>query len=407
MVGGDWLGALLVAAGAVGGMLALSLIEALLFAVGDATVGFRSFLVFTTTATAAAVGGDIVVGDDGLGAIPLGVTSVGVLLLAFLFLHRLPRGNGNTLTEAGLQVVRVGVAFSALMLLVALLTRVGGDGEGVRAGIPSTIFGALLLSMTVAAIATAARRAHLLPARARRIRDAAVAPVVGALTVYAAGMVAVVIGLVVTLITEQDRLAQLGAAVLALPNIAISAVLIPLGVPLTLTGGYGVLEEGTGLDLLRGAEDDRSVSLFTLADESPWWWFAPLVAILVVLLVALAVMLRQQHVEAARREGFRFAGAFALVSFVCAVLARVAAGDDARLWHQPLLALVVTAAWGAAAALILPQVAGGLPTSLITGLRRLAGTASAPVVAPPSAPAPTPGADESNAGQEGESAGQS
>ena len=168
-----------------------------------------------------------------------------------------------------------------------------------------------------------------LPARLAAVRDQAVAPLLGALAVFAAGLLGVLAFLIYSLVQNDERVAQLGVLVLGAGNGALASVLWSAGVPLGTDAGVA----GVGLGEVTGGRRD-GVDLFTFTDESGWVWLAPVVLLLVLLAVATVLTVRQNSVEDARREGFRFAGALAAVAFVAALLLRIStefSGGVARL----------------------------------------------------------------------------
>ena len=74
-----------------------------------------------------------------------------------------------------------------------------------------------------------------LPARLAAVRAQAVAPLLGALTVFAAGLLGVLAFLIYSLVQNDERVAQLGVLVLGAGNGALASVLWSAGVPLGTT----------------------------------------------------------------------------------------------------------------------------------------------------------------------------
>lgn len=183
--------------------------------------------------------------------------------------------------------------------------------------------------------------------------------------------------------TGDEELAQLGVAVLAAGNGALAAVLLSAGVPLSLDGGATTSILG-GL----GASGRRSIDLVTVADAEPRFWFAPAVLLLVLVAVATALALRQDSLADARREGFRFAGALAVLAFAAALLLRVTATSEgsalgvsghgeASATFDPFVAALVLVAWGVVAGLLAPAMAMRVPDGLVATVRSRFGTAAA------------------------------
>ena len=144
---------------------------------------------------------------------------------------------------------------------------------------------------------------------------------------------------------------------------------------------------------MTGAGASEGVDLFTFTDENGWVWLAPVVLLLVLLAVATVLTVRQNSVEDARRESFRFAGALAAVAFVAALLLRVSTefsggvavfggSADASATINPVIAALALAVWGLVAGLLGPVLATRISSSLVTRLRGRFGVAAPRPVAP-------------------------
>jgi hypothetical protein len=382
-------------------MVGVSLLGLLLLTEADA--GFRAMLSLVAGTVCAAVGGDVYTdfGDGGDGAsfglLPLTVTFAGLGTLGWLFVRRLRVRDASSPLDVGLHAVRTALVFTAFFLVLSLLSRYNGDddpgalldGSGrVGVSVASTLLGALLFA--VATLGTAwwlHRRAGLHP-RLTWLRSVFLAPLLGALAVFAAGVLAVP---VYALTGEDDAVQRLGKTVLGAGNWAIGGVLLAAGVPLRAEGGAA--------DDVRGicAATGDSIDLLSCTDESAWFWLAPLLLLLVLLAVAVALVLRQNSIEDARREGFRFAGALALLAFLAAFLLRTAAdagiGEDGEstAMFNPVLAAFALAVWGAVAGLVAPVLAARASPGLVSGIRRRLGVAGGRPAAAPHGSAPAPG----------------
>src|SRR5438309_10442805 len=106
-----------------------------------------------------------------------------------------------------------------------------------------------------------------------------------------------------------------------------------------------------------------------------------------MLLVATALAVRQNTIEDARREGFRFAGALAFVAFVATLLLRIGfdgggnasqfngfqAAASGSLMFNPLMAAFVLAIWGVLTGLLAPVVAAKVSAGFVIDVRRRVG----------------------------------
>ena len=426
LLGGDWRGAVKAAGFSVLAMLALALVGVLLLAAGE--LGFREIVALTAGAVCTAVGGDVfmetsadifggdeffegggdeffgdgsgvVSGSGSLGLLPLTITLTGLTLLAWLFVRSLRARGVHHGRDVLLQAARTALVFTVLFLPLALLTRTRIDefdeefGSIGRVGVSvwSTLTGALLFAVATLGLVWLFSR-HTrggLPARLSAARAQVVAPLLGALAVFAAGLLGVLAFLVYSLVQYDERVAQLGALVLGAGNGALASVLWSAGVPLDTDAGVG----GVGLGDVTGGGAAEGVDLFTFTDESGWVWLAPVVLLLVLLAVATVLTVRQNSVEDARREGFRFAGALAAVAFVAALLLRIStefsggvavfgASADASATFNPVIAAVALAVWGVVAGLLGPVIATRISSSLVTRLRGRFGVAAPRPVAP-------------------------
>jgi hypothetical protein len=423
LLGGDWRGAVKAAGFSVLAMLALALVGVLLLAAGE--LGFREVVALTAGAVCTAVGGDVFVetsadlfggeeffdgggeeffgdgvisGSGSVGLLPLTLTLTGLTLLAWLFLRSLRARGVHSGRDVLLQGARTALVFTVLFLPLALLTRYRIDesdevlGTIGRVGVSvwSTLTGALLFAVATLGLVWLFSRQTRggLPHRVAAVRAQVVAPLSGALAVFAAGLLGVLAFLIYSLVQNDERAAQLGALVLGAGNGALASVLWSAGVPMNTGAGTGA----AGVGGISGRAVD-GVDLFTFTDESGWVWLAPAVLLLVLLAVATVLTVRQNSVEDARREGFRFAGALAAVGFVAALLLRVSTefsggvavfggSADASARFNPVIAAIALAVWGLVAGLLGPVLATRISSSLVTTLRGRFGVAAPRPVAP-------------------------
>ena len=398
---GDWGGAARAAVISVGAMLGVSLIGMLFLTEGG--IGFHETLSLILAGACLAVGGDAYAEGEAssfgasasfsVGLLPLTVTVAGLGLLAWLFARQVRKVGPTSRTEVLLHGVRTALIFTALFLPLSLLTRyqaAGGRSLGLSGrlgvGVVSTVIGALLFAVAVLGLTALLHRSTVLPGRVGAFRDKALAPLFGAVAVFSVGLLAVLGALIYGLITADNPLAQLGVAVLGAVNGALAGVLWSAGVPMNVDGTASATPLG---QFSPGGTD---VTLFTFTDASAWFWLAPVMVLAAALLVATALAVRQNTIEGARREGFRFAGALAVLGFVAALLLRIGfdggsgagqfgdlqAAASGSLMFNPLMAAFVLAIWGVLTGLLAPVVAAKVPSGFVMSVRRRFGTAGAP-----------------------------
>ncbi|MBM7806961.1 hypothetical protein JOD57_002798 [Geodermatophilus bullaregiensis] len=401
---GDWGGAARAGGLAVAAMGAVSLVGVLLATGGG--IGFRETIALVFGSVCLAVGGDAFTeagaesfaSSMSLSLLPLTVTSAGLGVLAWQSVLQLRRAASATPGDTLLQGVRTVLVFTTCFLPLALLTRyevesgsddlaglVGGLGVGV--GLLSTVIGAVLFAVATLGLTWSFSRSTVLTGRLGAVRDASRAPLVGALAVFAVGVLAVLCALGYGLVEVDEPMAQVGATVLAAVNGVLASVLLSAGVPLNVEGNAtaGPLGE-------LWSSGPQQVDLFTLTDASAWAWLAPVALLATTVLVAAALAVRQNTVEDARREGVRFAGALAATAFVAALLVRIAGesefpeyasfGGGVSVTFNPLMAAFVLGLWGVVTGLLAPVVAAKLPSGFVLGVRGRFGAAAQPVQSP-------------------------
>jgi hypothetical protein len=405
---GDWGGAAKNAGISVGVMLLVSLVGMLIATEGG--IGFRETVALVFAGVCLAVGGDAFVSADSdfggatihLGLLPLTITLAGLGVLGWLSARQLRARGGQSTSDVLLQGVRTVLVFTVVFLPLSLLTRFNGDEPNelglsgkLGIGVVSSVFGALLFAVAALGLAWFFSRATVLPGKLGAFRDRARAPLGGALAVFSAGLLGVLVALVYGLINGDEKAAQIGVAILGAGNGALASVLWSAGVPLSLNGNAGA----SAISEL-SPSGGENVDLFTFTDGSGWFWLAPVAMLVVTLLVATALAVRQHTVEDARREGFRFAGALAVVAFLATLLLRISTGASGgglgdfsdvgasasgSAMFNPFLAAVVLALWGVVLGLFAPVVAGKIGSGFVTAVRRRFGVASAPTPPPPPA----------------------
>jgi hypothetical protein len=346
----------------------------------------------------------------------------GLGLLAWLFLRSLRARGASGGREVLLQGARTALVFTVLFLPLALLTRdrideAGEFGVAGRVGVSvwSTLIGALLFAVAALGLVWVFSRQtrDRLPQRVAAVRARAVPPLLGALAVFGAGLLGVLAFLGYSLVQHDDRIAQLGVLVLGGGNGVLAAVLWSAGVPMGVDAGFA----GAGIGDVTGGGPADGVDLFTFTDASGWFWLAPVVLLVLLLAVATVLTVRQNSVDDARREGFRFAGALAVTAFLAALLLRISAevsggvaafgaSADASAAFDPLIAALALGVWGLVAGLLGPVLATRVPVRLVTRLRARFGVApqrtARPVPPQPYAPqqyAPQPHAPQPYAPQ--------
>lgn len=400
LLGGDWAGAAIASGICLGVMTVIALLSAVLLEVYE--TGARPMISFVLIAVAAALGGNIGVSADedegdfssSLGLLPLMLTFAGLTALALTFRARLRRKGLNAARDAWFQVLRTALVLAAMTLVVALVSRYKAKesdsfdfedleeafvfpGLTLFAGVLSSVFGALLFAVAALAITIWIAFPQVLPAPLQRLRSQTVPSLGASLGVAIVGLLAALGGLVYTLATEDDKAAQVGTALLLLPNFALGIVLLAMGVPLNVEADSD------------GDSEEETVNLFTFTDENALYWLAPVVLALTLVAAATVVVLRQHTVLDGRKEGFRFAGVLALCAFLGTLLVRIA-GDiggiafaedlngEATVAFNPVVAAFVAGLWGLAAGLLAPALAGLLPPGAVGSLRRRFGTAPVP-----------------------------
>ena len=249
--------------------------------------------------------------------------------------------------------------------------------------------GAFLFAVAALGLTWLFHPATVFPARVSAFRDKARAPLFG-LGVFSVGLLAVLAGLIYALVELDGALGQIGVAILAAGNGALSSVLWSAGVPMNAAGnatGDGVLGQFTPSGV-------QSIDLLTFTDISGWFWLAPVLLLVTMILVATALAVRHDTIEDARREGLRFAGAVAVVAFVATLLLRIAvdgeaaggdefgfqaeAAGDASLMFNPLFAALILGVWGVVTGLLAPVVAAKIGSGFVMGVRRRFGAAAEP-----------------------------
>ena len=394
LLGGDWPGAALAALLAVLVMAVLAVVGLLLLGARDA--GVHVVLAGAAALVCAAFGGDLFaeaagrpgaaeVAPASVGVLPLTLTAAGLTVLAVVHLRR-TRGAGPR--DLVLQGVRTAVVLGVLAAVLALLSRVRTASAtalpvpDVRLGarLPSSVVGAVLFAVAALALAGLLARPGALPGPARRLRAALLAPLLAAAAVPLVGVLAALGYLVHELVTGDDRPSALGLGLLGLPDGGLGGLLVTLGVPWTGTGGL----RGTAGQVVRTATGD-SVTLLSVTERSAWWWLAPVVLAVALVLAATVLAVRHDTLAGARRDALHFAGCFAALCAVAALLVRIAGqggsvygSPSGALTFDPVAALLLGGLWALAAAVVAPQCAARLSGSMVQAVRHRFGSVPAP-----------------------------
>lgn len=425
LLNGDWGGALLAAGVALLAMLAVSFLGVL--SITGADVGARPLVVSTGLLVLSGLGGDLLGASDGgveagsfrLGILPLTLTVLGLTVLTLLYLRAARRQGSARRSELALHAVRTVLAFTALVFVLSVVARFRADGgdaaldflEGrISADILASVLGAFLLSTTALTFGVLLCRRDAVPAAVRTWRDRLVPAFTAAVTVLGVGVLVTAILAAYELATGTERAEQLGVSLLFLPNVAWSLLLLMLGVPLRLDGSPQGLG-GFGAD--SGGATDTAVTLLTLTEDSAWVWLGFLLTVATILATAIVLALRQPTVAAARREGLRFAAAFAVTAFVAALLLRITGEASGALAtdvtgeyavrFDPLLAALAAGLWGLVAGVAAPAIGMRLPPGLALWIRRRFGAVHGEAgVSPGGYAGPTPGSAQPPSGSGGQ-----
>lgn len=333
--------------------------------------------------------------DGSLMLLPLTLTFVGLGMLTSMF----PRPTrGDSSGDLLLQALRTVVVSGALTYVLALLSRFHSspsdgylfDVEGtLGSGAASSVIGSLLFSVVGLAVGIFLTGPDVLPRRLRQFRATARAPLFAVAGVCPIGVLATLAGLAWSVSTQDEPFAQLAGAVLALPNAALEAVLLTMGMPLTGKGSGS-----TSVGDVGGSSSDH-LTLLTLTEQSAWWWVAPVVLALTLTAAVVVILVRQHSLRDDRREGLRFAAWSAPTALVAALLLCIAGEGNGQLLASdvngrfsilftPLVAAFAAVLWGVPAAVIGQQVATHAGSGQVGSDRRRFGAAA------PAAPRPTP-----------------
>lgn len=355
---GDWPGALLATLGGLATMLLLALAGLLLL--GAYSLGVGGLFRLAAQIVVLAVGGStrlsgVAGGGSGdfieVSGLPLTITLVGLGFMATVYLRRL---GTSTRRQAVAQAVRM-----ALILLVALLVlALAGSGNvgsatssasHVSSNIPLTLLFALCWLAVTLAVALFAGRTAMLGDRAVGVREQVAGPLCGLLVIAALSLALGLPALLLYASWHGHPLYGLGAALLLLPNVAWTAVMLGVGVPVHI-GGAGSISVFTH-------SVTSNITLTHLTSATPLAWLLPLLTLLCLLAGGLATALRAGDLSTARRDCLRLGLALPLVMLIGAWLMGLSGSAHAQV------AVVGVAAQGAAhssylLALLLGAVAG-------------------------------------------------
>jgi hypothetical protein len=433
---GDWPGAARAVLIGVATMIVLS--AACLLLVGfSGSVGDGVKVVAMLTALAA--GGSLHVGTGVAGAgagsasvsfLPLAITAVGFTTMAVLFVRRLARAHVSTGIEVAYQAARAWLVLLAALLVVCLLGRSGGlradpggssgllgglSGTRLAVGITATLFYGSCWLVLALGTATAVRLAHVLPARLRNWRDAAAGPFAGAVATLALSWLAAAAFVGVAALIYQGTgtstgtgtsgsgssvLAVAGAVLLLAPTVLLAVFAFALGVPAQAGLGGSALSSLPG-GTLSGLGTSGSLSLLDVTDADARFWLVPVIAALAALAGGVVAALHAPGPAHARRDGWRFGPALAVLLLTIAICtgvsgqgagslfsgsASVSAGAHLNYVAAVLLGLL----WGALAGYLGALVAPALPAPLIASIRGRVARARTTATGTGGPPAPGP-----------------
>ncbi|KQV13778.1 streptophobe family protein [Kitasatospora sp. Root107] len=390
---GPWTDALLATCVTLLAMSALAALGLWLAGAGDLPGAAFPAVVAATVLMAVGVpvqltGGAAFLADaDGeLSAMPLSVTLLGALTLAWLFLRPLRLRPGATPGELAGRAARTAVLWLALLLLLRVpahhsFTIRTGDPfadtlaevfdaaptAGFRTGLLPTVGLGLLWLALVLLLTVLASRGAPLPPSLLRYRTAA-RPAAHAVLTLLLGTVALGLaaGLVSAAVDGHPR-QTLAVVLLALPNLAWLALGLGFG-----ASWHGSLDGDLGLpmpqllsDVLR-TPDGRDVTLdlpALAAQDGRAWLLAVLVAVLLLLTGLHAALLSPPGLPLWRHAA-QLAAALALAMLLIGLLTRVSvelglsllgfdtAGGGISLEARLLVSVPLAAAWGALAGLL-------------------------------------------------------
>jgi hypothetical protein len=272
---GDWPGAAIVTAIGVGAMVGLSLLGTLIANTGDR--GGELFgQIFLNVAMAAGGSAGLDGGFDGdVSFRPLTLTLVGYGAMAFFFVRRLRARGAVTLPALGLQAGRLGVVHAGALLVVALLSYIGGGRFAVRADVITTLFFGTLTLAIALFVAAFIALPNLVPGKVEHYRTLLAGPVRATLFLTVTACAAFGVAFVILAVIDgelTDRPVDFVRGVLALillmlPNVAGFGMLLGMGVPITI-GASGF-----------GTEVDESFTILDAVDGAPQMWIVPVIAL--------------------------------------------------------------------------------------------------------------------------------
>lgn len=352
---GDWSGAALAALGGLTAMVMVAVVGSLLVRFSAVALleassrtslsedsALSGFVPVVAMIVALAMGGRVVVdgGNDAtstlgsdasvtglIGFAPLGVTVIGLLVVAIVFVVRLRSTQAAQAADVVLQGVRVALIWAVGLFVDALVGRwqviTGTDPSTgspfsvhVTTEIAGTVFFGCCWLLPALAAVTFARLPHLLPPALRRWRDmvgGAFDGAVWALIALGALTALVSIGLSVGQAAQtspSDPAAVIGlvfAYVLMVWPAMLTGSALAIGVPVDIEfSGLGLPESAT-------RSLPSSVNLLYLTDQNPLFWFMPLFAVAVLLAGGVWAALHAPSAAGGRRYALLMGPALAAV----------------------------------------------------------------------------------------------
>jgi hypothetical protein len=191
-----------------------------------------------------------------------------------------------------------------------------------------------------------------LPEQVRRVLGMVQTPVRALVMAFGLAIVLTAVGAIVVLVVNgtDDWRSSIASIIAALPNLAITGLLVGLGAGLDAGGYAGILGGGVGAS-------SSTVHVTDLADQNLAWWLLTIGALVVVAVFGLLVARESGTVANARQQLLVGIAVAAVVSFVGAWAASVylvadssIGGVGAAVGVNAWLALLIGAVGGAAGA---------------------------------------------------------
>ncbi|WP_131748709.1 hypothetical protein [Frankia sp. Cppng1_Ct_nod] len=288
--------------------------------VGADPVGFAfAYLVLAVggklRATSAAA--ELYSSQQQIGFMPMLPTLAGFGLMMVVLTRRWRRDATAATSVVLIDAARVIVLFVAAVGVIAVFTRYETRADGrLRAEVGPTVVRALAWTTTTIVSSVVLVTATRTKAWTRRIVSAARGPAI-ALGVVIAGTIAISSVWTAVEVSRLDhagtspKIAAFAVLALFLPNLAVNATVLSMGVPLTVSSGAGT----------------ATYSLTDLLDLGGWYWLLPVSLGLLLVSVVIGMAVRARTMAAALRGCVVFTGGLAVgLLLACAAVARPEVG---------------------------------------------------------------------------------